>query len=89
MEIELITGKFSTEDAEQLLTKLVNIKIAFHREKLKIISLSEEQIKLSENRIMKLEKTLKDAIRKLKANNIGHINIHAQIEVTLPPQIGQ
>ncbi len=89
MEIQLINGRFSVEEAEQLLTAIVKVKIAFHEEKINTKDKTEEDIKHSESRILHLERTLRNAIEKLKQNNRKETNIQAHIELKFPPQIGQ
>jgi hypothetical protein len=89
MEIELINGRFAIAEAEQLLTAIVKAKIAFHEQKISTIDQSEEDIKHSESRILKLERTLREAIVQLKENNRRFINIHAHIELNFPPIVTQ
>ena len=89
MEIQLIDGRFSVEEAEQLITAIINLKIDFHQQKIKTIHQAEEDIKHSEKRILQLEQTLREAIGKLKENNRQFTNIQAHIELSLPPTIGQ
>lgn len=89
MEIQLINGRFSVEEAEQLLTDIVKVKIAFHEKKIITKDITEEDIEHSERRILHLERTLRNAIEKLKESNQKETNIQAHIEVNFPPYIGQ
>ena len=89
MEIQLISGRFTIAEAEQLLTSIIKVKLAFHEEKIRTVYQTEEDIKHSENRIKQLEDTLRKAILKLKEGNKEYINVQANIELRFPPQIGQ
>ena len=89
MEIQLISGRFRVSEAEQLLTEIVKVKIAFHAQKIRTVHQTEEDIKHSENRIIQLEKTLRDAIEKMKENNMEYTNIEAHIDVKFPIHVGQ
>ncbi|HTL10689.1 MAG TPA: hypothetical protein VL307_20590, partial [Chitinophagaceae bacterium] len=66
MEIQLISGTFTVAEAEELLTAIFKTKIAFHQNKIRTIHDAEEDIKHSERRILQLERTLREAINKMK-----------------------
>ncbi|MDE3251493.1 MAG: hypothetical protein KGO92_01730 [Bacteroidota bacterium] len=89
MDIELINGRFSIAEAEQLLSAIVKVKISFHEEKIRTIHQTEEDIKHSEKRIVQLQEKLRVAIQKLKENHQPFTRIQAHIEVGFPPDIGQ
>ena len=89
MEIQLISGRFNIAEAEQLLTSIIKVKLAFHEEKIRKIYQTEEDIKHSGTRIKHLEEILRKAILKLKEGNKEQINVQANIELSFPPQIGQ
>ncbi len=89
MEVQLIDGRFSVAEAEQILIAIVNVKIAFHAEKIKSLTLTPEEIKHSETRIHQLEKKLKQVVEKMKAKELSTTNIHAYIDIKFPPSIGQ
>lgn len=89
MDIELINGRFSIEEAEQLLSAIVKVKISFHEERIRTVHVTEEDIKHSEKRIVALQKKLREAISKLKEDKQIFTRIHAHIEVGFPPEIGQ
>ena len=59
MEIQLLSGVFTINEAENLLTEIIKVKIAFHEAKINTIHMSEEDIKYSESKIIKLQETLK------------------------------
>jgi hypothetical protein len=57
MMIQLIDGKFSSKDALELLTQMINVKIKYHENQIGINS-SEEDIKSRETKIKKLQNEL-------------------------------
>jgi hypothetical protein len=57
MKIQLLNGNFSGQEAMEILTKMIQVKIQFHEQKINEIS-GEEEIKMRENRIKKLQKEL-------------------------------
>lgn len=58
--IQLINGNFSQAEAIELLTKMVQVKVAFHESKIDA-SLNEDDIKMREKRIIQLQNDLKEA----------------------------
>jgi hypothetical protein len=89
MEIQLISGVFTIQEAEALLTAIFKAKIAFHEVKINAIQMSEEDIKHSEKKIALLQNTLKQTIDKLKANGQTHTSLNAHIEINTRPQLHQ
>lgn len=87
MEIQLINGRFSVQEAERLLTSIVKAKIAFHEDKIRTIHETEEDIKHSEKRIIQLQNTLSEAIKKLRAQNKEYTYLNAMIEVNFTPPL--
>jgi len=57
MNIQLIKGQFSPQDAIDIITQMVNIKIKFHQNKIHSIS-NEEDVKNREAKIKQLQKEL-------------------------------
>lgn len=57
MNLQLIKGNFSSSEALDILTQLVNVKIKFHESKIEN-SFNEEDIKMRENRIKQLQREL-------------------------------
>jgi len=53
MNIKLLNGNFSKQDAMELITKFIQVKISFHESKIKQ-SHNEEDIKMRESRIKQL-----------------------------------
>lgn len=87
MEIQLINGRFSLPEAEQLLTAVVKAKIAFHEDKIRTIHDMEEDIEHSEKRIMQLQNTLAESIKKLKERQQEYTYVNAMIEVNFKPPL--
>jgi hypothetical protein len=81
MEMQLISGTFTIAEAEELLTAIFKTKIAFHEQRINTLRDSEEDIKHSEKKIMQLEQTLRDAIKKMKEKGQTHTCLNAHIEV--------
>lgn len=80
MQIQLIQGRFSSEDAVELITRLIQSKIAFHEEKIHHTDM-EEDIKFRENRIKNLQKSLSDLRDTIRSGN-RMIDIDSSISVT-------
>ncbi|RYU93374.1 hypothetical protein [Emticicia agri] len=59
MNIQLIQGEFSSQDALELITQLIHIKIKYHENKIATNS-NEEDIKYRESKIKRLQKELFD-----------------------------
>lgn len=57
MEFKIIHGKFDLSDAIDLIDKLIKVKISFHEDKINS-SMTEEEIKMRENRIKELQQYL-------------------------------
>ncbi len=60
MELHLIDGQFSATDAIAIITQLTEVKIKYHENKIKN-SHYEEDIKMREQKIKKLQKELADS----------------------------
>jgi hypothetical protein len=59
MNIQLIQGEFSANEALELITQMIHIKIKYHENKIAQHS-SEEDIKSRETKIKRLQKELFD-----------------------------
>lgn len=79
MEIQLIKGRFSTQDSLDLITKMAQVKIAFHESKISPDS-TEEDIKMREARIISIKNELSEA-RSILNNKDGNINIQCKINI--------
>jgi hypothetical protein len=79
MKIQLLNGNFSGQEAMEILTKLIQVKIQFHEQKINEIS-GEEEIKMRENRIKKLQKELFE-VRMLIVKRKGNLNMNCEISL--------
>ncbi|MBI1267796.1 MAG: hypothetical protein GC193_10250 [Cryomorphaceae bacterium] len=77
MKIEIIKGAYSSADAAELLIRIVDAKIKFHEGKINA-SDNEEDIKMRENRIRKLQQDLHEVRQYLK-NADGRINLQSDL----------
>jgi len=68
MQIKLIDGEFSASDSLELVTLLINTKIKFHENK--IDNENEEDIKMREKKITKLQNVLSDFRNQQKTSNV-------------------
>lgn len=60
MRLKLVKGRFDKDDAVELLTQLIQVKIKFHENKIQN-SQHEEDIKMREQRIKQLQKDFDEA----------------------------
>ncbi len=79
MNMQLIQGQFSTKDAIDLITQMIQVKIKFHENKITVNS-NEEDIKLSESKIKGLQKDLFE-MRKLIESTGKTIAIQSTISI--------
>lgn len=87
MELKLISGRFAAKDAEQILTDIFKIKIAFHENKIGKMGESEENIKHAESRIKQLEETLRSIIQRIRESGKEMIDVQAHVDISLAPPI--
>lgn len=83
MNIQLLNGQFSAQDALDLLTQMVYVKIQFHENKISQ-SDNEEDIKIREKRIKDLQRELYDARQYIERNGYDGIGLYAGVSVTVP-----
>ena len=78
MNIELIDGTFSREDAGEVIGEMILTKIKFHEKK---ISLSDEieDIQFRECKIKKLSETLKNFREEIQKNE--QVNIYSKLSI--------
>lgn len=60
MNIQLIQGQFSAQDAIDIITQMINVKIKFHESKINNAH-NEEDIKMRERRIKQLQQQLHES----------------------------
>lgn len=66
MNITLLKGTFSKEETFYLIQELIKVKIKFHEDKIQKIH-QEEDIKMRENRIKELQRSLDELKSHLKS----------------------
>lgn len=79
MEIQLINGTFSSKEALQIITQLMNVKIQFHENKIQHTH-NEEDIKMREKKITQLQNNLQ-IVRKHIQNNGESIAVESTISL--------
>ena len=79
MKINLIEGTYSIGEAQELLNKIIQVKIAYLESKISS-SCNEEDIKQRENRIKSLH-TKRSDINKFSAEEIRGITIQLNIDL--------
>ena len=79
MDIQLIEGEFSNNEAVALILKMIEVKIKFHGSKI-CKSDQEEDIKSRENKIKKLQKSL-DSIRSFLNSKTDGVRMRASIHI--------
>jgi len=79
MKINLIEGTYSVGEAQELLNKIIQVKIAYLESKISS-SCNEEDIKQRENRIKSLQ-TQRADINKLSTEEMRGITIHLNIDL--------
>jgi len=67
MNIQLMQGQFSAQDAVDIITQLINVKIKFHENKIEAND-GEEATKMREKRIKDLQQDLHTAREYILAN---------------------
>jgi len=60
MNLQLIQGQFSTQEAIDIITQMINVKIKFHESKIDSAH-NEEDIKMREQRIKQLQQHLHES----------------------------
>jgi hypothetical protein len=79
MNIQLIKGSFSRQDALDLLTKLTEVKIKFHENKIRKDH-DEEDVKMREKRIKELQQDL-DRVKALLYGNDQNWILESEINI--------
>jgi hypothetical protein len=82
MNFHLLHGGFTSSDAIELLSKMIEVKINFHEGKISETT-AEEDIKFRENKIKKLQSDLAELKKLLSSPNTRMVNLNANIEVDI------
>ena len=79
MNIQLIQGEFSTNEALELISKIIHVKISYHEQKINSLS-NEEDIKTRERKITFLQNQLAD-LRSELSKNSESVKLNASIQI--------
>jgi hypothetical protein len=79
MKVQLIQGQFSAEDAVDIITQMIQVKIRYHEKKINSSS-HEEDIKTREGKIKQLQKELHD-VRQAITIKKEAIQLDAEIKI--------
>lgn len=79
MKIQLIQGQFNTQEAFDIITQMIQVKIKYHESKINNTE-SEEDIKNREAKIIRLQKELYE-IRKEFSKNDRIVQIESFIDI--------
>lgn len=79
MNFELINGTFTRQEAIDLITRLINVKIKFHERKIETIS-DEAEIRNREQRIKELQRDLYELTKNLESRG-EYISIKSDIKL--------
>jgi Icc-related predicted phosphoesterase len=83
MDFTLVSGRFTAQESEALLAKLVKVKTDFHLSKIDTVNQSEEDIKHSEKRIKELEEHMRKAVDLIR--NHDHVALRATLSIQYMP----
>lgn len=79
MNIQLIQGEFSSNEALELIVKMISVKIKYHEDKINSLS-TEEDVITREAKIKRLQKELFE-LRKTIHSKTKTIKVEAQIKI--------
>jgi Tfp pilus assembly protein PilN len=85
MDTLLVDGRYTTAEAEMLLSKLLKVKIDFHIARIDTANSSEENIKHSEKRIKELEKEHRRISQLLKSGSYQYVALRANLRLEFCP----
>jgi hypothetical protein len=80
MNLQLIQGEFNSKEALDIITQMIHVKIKFHEDKISRSS-NEEDIKMREDRIKKLQHDLYQ-LRQLVQSKHKKVHLESVIEVS-------
>ena len=81
MNIQLIKGEFNAQDALDLITQMLRIKIKYHESKISKHG-SEEDVKYRESKIKRLQKELYEIRNSMDEKN-GNVKLDAIIKIEI------
>jgi hypothetical protein len=79
MNLQLLQGEFSSNDAIDLISKMIQLKISYHENKISNTD-SEEDIKFRESKIKRLQKELYEFKNSISENK-EKLTLNATIKI--------
>jgi hypothetical protein len=80
MELSLIQGRFRRQDAIDILTRMVHVKISFHESRIQESS-NEDDIKFRESKIKQLQRELYDCVQQIRKDESDWIELSAAVRL--------
>jgi hypothetical protein len=80
MELSLIQGRFRKQDAIDILTRMVHVKISFHESRIQQSS-DEDDIKFRESKIKQLQRELYDSVQQIRKDERDWIELNASVRL--------
>lgn len=80
MELSLIQGRFRKQDAIDILTRMVHVKISFHESRIQQSS-DEDDIKFRESKIKQLQRELYDSVQQIRKDEGDWIELNASVRL--------
>lgn len=81
MDIQLLNGSYTAQEAEYLLRQLVAVKTSFHMQRIDTATDNEEDIKHSEQRMKELETGLRNALSGIRRHPHARISMYASVRL--------
>lgn len=83
MELSIIDGNFSREDAAQIVQDIFAVKIQYHKNRMLRTDISVEEKKHSEERLQHLETSLQKLLSKISSYQESALTIQAHLELNI------
>lgn len=83
MELSIIDGNFSKEDALKIVQDIFAVKILYHQNRLQKADISIEEKKHSEERLHQLEASLQKLLKKIRSHSDTALTIQAHLEINI------
>ncbi len=84
-KLTLIDGRFAVNDAMELVSKLIDLKIGYHQSRIDKHAGSEENIKHSEKRISQLQQKKEELLARMSAQATnGTVDIEGILDLKYP-----
>ncbi|ADB40297.1 hypothetical protein [Spirosoma linguale] len=84
MQLQLINGQFSPQEALDILTKMTYVKVNYHEQQINASDTAED-IKSREKRIKDLQRNLQEARNAIAQSGQQRVSLQADIILTIGP----